>query len=49
MSDDGAPQFLNDVDAQRTRSLDCVETVLAETNMTLANLLRLNVYTTDIG
>ncbi|WP_037144768.1 RidA family protein [Rhodococcoides fascians] len=48
MSDDGAPQFLNDMGAQLARSLDCVAAVLAEADMTFANLVRLNVYTTDI-
>ena len=34
--------------AQLTLSLDNMEAVLAEAGMSLANLVRLNVYTTDV-
>ncbi|MFS8104293.1 RidA family protein [Lentzea alba] len=48
MSADGEPQHANDMPAQLTLSLDNMEAVLAEAGMTLANLVRLNVYTTDV-
>ncbi|QYC45108.1 Endoribonuclease L-PSP [Nonomuraea coxensis DSM 45129] len=48
MSGDGKPQHADDMAAQLTLSLDNLEAVLAEAGMTLANLVRLNVYTTDV-
>ncbi|WTW93937.1 RidA family protein [Streptomycetaceae bacterium NBC_01309] len=45
---DGKPQHDNDMGAQLTLSIDNLEAVLAEAGMTLANLIRLNVYTTDV-
>ncbi|NIL86409.1 hypothetical protein RhoFasGS6_03811 [Rhodococcus fascians] len=47
-SDDGSPQHPDDMGAQLSLSLDNMEAVLAEANMSLANLVRLNVYTTDV-
>jgi enamine deaminase RidA (YjgF/YER057c/UK114 family) len=44
---DGAPQHEGDMAAQISLALDNVEAVLAEAGMTLANLVRLNIYTTD--
>jgi enamine deaminase RidA (YjgF/YER057c/UK114 family) len=48
MSDDGKPLHDGDMAAQLARSLDNVAAVLGEAGMTLANLVRLNVYTTDV-
>ncbi|MEV6429433.1 RidA family protein [Nocardia sp. NPDC051463] len=48
MSGDGKPQHAGDMAAQVALSLDNVEAVLAEAGMSLANLVRLNVYTTDV-
>lgn len=48
MSADGEPQYVGDMAAQLTLSLDNMEAVLAEAGMSLANLVRLNVYTTDV-
>lgn len=48
MSPEGKPEHEGDIAAQLTRSVDNLEAVLKEAGMTLANLVRLNVYTTDI-
>jgi enamine deaminase RidA (YjgF/YER057c/UK114 family) len=48
MSDDGKPQHDGDMAAQLALSLDNLEAVLGEAGMSLANLVRLNVYTTDV-
>ena len=48
MSADGKPEHDGDVAAQLALSLDNLEAVLGEAGMTLANLVRLNVYTTDV-
>ncbi|MCW4354059.1 RidA family protein [Hoyosella sp. YIM 151337] len=48
MSDDGKPQHSDDMAAQLALSLDNLEAVLKEADMSLANLVRLNVYTTDV-
>ncbi|MFD3513494.1 RidA family protein [Streptomyces sp. NPDC058657] len=48
MNADGKPQHEGDMAAQLALSADNVEAVLAEAGMSLANLVRLNVYTTDI-
>ncbi|MBZ2195373.1 RidA family protein [Occultella gossypii] len=48
MSADGRPQHEGDVAAQLALSLDNLEAVLGDAGMTLANLVRLNVYTTDV-
>ncbi|WJV51280.1 RidA family protein [Streptomyces flavofungini] len=48
MSDDGKPQHDGDMAAQLALSLDNLEAVLAEADMSLANLVRLNVHTTDV-
>ncbi|MEJ2869826.1 RidA family protein [Actinomycetospora sp. OC33-EN08] len=45
---DGHPQHEGDMTAQAHLSLDNLETVLAESGMTPANIVRLNVYTTDV-
>ena len=48
MSKEGSPQHAGDIAAQLTLSLDNLEAVLDEGGMSLANLIRLNVYTTDV-
>ncbi|MET9578555.1 RidA family protein [Streptomyces sp. DT199] len=48
MSGDGKPRHEGDMAAQLALSLDNLEGVLAEAGMSLANLVRLNVYTTDV-
>ncbi|MCA2179319.1 RidA family protein [Nonomuraea glycinis] len=48
MSADGKPKHADDMAAQLTLSLDNLEAVLAAAGMSLANLVRLNVYTTDV-
>ncbi|WP_405850680.1 RidA family protein [Streptomyces niveus] len=45
---DGKPQHAGDMAAQLALSLDNLEAVLGEAGMSLANLVRLNVYTTDV-
>ena len=48
MSDDGNPQHAGDMAAQLALSLDNLEAVLSDADMSLANLVRLGVYTTDV-
>ena len=48
MSGDGKPQHAGDMAAQLALSLDNLEAILGEAGMSLANLVRLNVYTTDV-
>lgn len=48
MSGDGQPQHDGDMAAQLALSIDNLEAVLGEAGMSLANLVRLNVYTTDV-
>ncbi|WIV62161.1 RidA family protein [Amycolatopsis nalaikhensis] len=48
MDGDGKPQHDGDLAAQLALSLDNLEAVLGEAGMALANLVRLNVYTTDV-
>ncbi|MFF6885922.1 RidA family protein [Streptomyces sp. NPDC012421] len=48
MSEKGEPLHDGDMAAQLALSVDNVEAVLAGAGMTLANLVRLNVYTTDV-
>jgi enamine deaminase RidA (YjgF/YER057c/UK114 family) len=45
---DGNPQHPGDMAAQLELALDNLEAVLAEADMTLDNVVRLNVYTTDV-
>lgn len=47
-SADGKPEHAGDLAAQLALSLDNLEAVLAGAGMSLANLVRLNVYTTDV-
>lgn len=44
----GEPQHDGDLAAQLTLALDNLEAVLAGAGMTLSNLVRLNVHTTDV-
>jgi enamine deaminase RidA (YjgF/YER057c/UK114 family) len=46
---DGNPQHPGDMAAQLELALDNLEAVLGEAGMTLANVVRLNTYTTDVG
>ena len=48
MSGEGLPQHAADMAAQLTLSLDNLEAVLGGAGMTLGDLVRLNVYTTDV-
>lgn len=48
MNGDGEPQHDGDMAAQLALSVDNLEGVLGEAGMSLANLVRLNVYTTDV-
>ncbi|MFJ4426777.1 RidA family protein [Streptomyces bobili] len=48
MSGEGKPEHDGDMAAQLALSTANVEAVLAEAGMSLANLVRLNVYTTDV-
>lgn len=48
MDTDGAPQHPGDIGAQLALSLDNLEAVLAGAGMSLADVVRLNVYTTDV-
>ena len=45
---DGRPVHPGDMAAQIKQALDNLETVLSEAGMTLANVVRLNYYTTDV-
>jgi enamine deaminase RidA (YjgF/YER057c/UK114 family) len=48
MDADGKPQHDGDIAAQLALSLDNLEAVLAEAGMALGDVVRLNVYTTDV-
>ncbi|WP_017591446.1 RidA family protein [Nocardiopsis potens] len=48
MGGDGGPRHAGDMAAQLALSLDNLEAVLGEAGMSLADLVRLNVYTTDV-
>lgn len=48
MDEHGKPRHDGDMAGQLALSLDNVEAVLGEAGMALANLVRLNVYTTDV-
>ena len=48
MSADGKPQHAGDMAAQVALSLDNLQAVLGGAGMSLANLVRLTVYTTDV-
>ena len=46
---DGNPQHPGDMAAQLGMALDNLEAVLDAADMTLANIIRLTVYSTDVG
>lgn len=48
MDGEGKPQHDGDIAAQLALSIDNLEAVLKEAGLSLANLVRLNVYTTDV-
>jgi enamine deaminase RidA (YjgF/YER057c/UK114 family) len=48
MSGEGEPQHDGDMAAQLALSLDNLKAILGEADMSLANLVKLNVYTTDV-
>ncbi|MFC0672553.1 RidA family protein [Brachybacterium hainanense] len=48
MSRDGRPEHDGDIAAQLALAADNLEAVLADAGMSLANLVRLGVYTTDV-
>jgi enamine deaminase RidA (YjgF/YER057c/UK114 family) len=45
---DGTLQHAGDLPAQVSLTLDNIETVLREVGMTLGNVVRINVFTTDV-
>jgi enamine deaminase RidA (YjgF/YER057c/UK114 family) len=45
---DGSPQHPGDMAAQLELALDNLEAIVTAADMTLANIVRLNVYTTDV-
>ena len=49
MDADGNPQHPGDMAAQLELALDNLEAVLAAADMTLADVVRLNMFTTDVG
>ncbi|WP_413332170.1 RidA family protein [Brevibacterium sp. GP-SGM9] len=49
MSVDGRPEHEGDIAAQLALAVDNLEAVLNEAAMSLPNLVRVNVYTTDVG
>ena len=48
MDAEGNPQHPDDIAAQLDLALDNLEAVLANADMTLANVVRLNFFTTDV-
>jgi enamine deaminase RidA (YjgF/YER057c/UK114 family) len=48
MSAEGRPQHAGDMGAQISMALDNLEAVLAGADMSLSNVVRLNIYTTDV-
>jgi enamine deaminase RidA (YjgF/YER057c/UK114 family) len=48
VDENGTPVHEGDMAAQISKALDNVEAVLAGASMTLANVVRLNIYTTDV-
>jgi enamine deaminase RidA (YjgF/YER057c/UK114 family) len=48
VDDEGNPTHEGDMIAQVQASIDNVEAVLREAGMTLADVVRLNIYTTDV-
>ena len=48
VDDDGNPMYAGDIVEQANQALDNLETVLKQAGLTLANVVRLNYYTTDM-
>ena len=48
MDSNGRPQHVGDMGAQLSLAVDNLEAVLVAAGMSLADLVRLNVYTTDV-
>ena len=48
MNADGAPMHEGDMAAQLALTLDNLDAVLAEADMSISNVVRLGVYTTDV-
>lgn len=48
VDENGTPQHAGDMAAQVSLALDNLEAVLGEAGMGLADLVRLNIYTTDV-
>lgn len=48
VDENGAPQHPGDMGAQLSLALDNLEAVLRQAGMELANVVRLNIYTTDV-
>ena len=48
VDDNGSPLHAGDMAAQMNKALDNLETVLKAANMTLANVVKTTVYTTDM-
>ena len=48
VDENGTPVNGGDMTAQVNKALDNLEAVLAKADMTLANVVRLNIYTTDV-
>jgi enamine deaminase RidA (YjgF/YER057c/UK114 family) len=48
VDEEGRPTHVGDMVGQVEASLDAIERVLSEAGMTLADVVRLNIYTTDV-
>ena len=48
VDDDGNPVDAGDMPAQVNKALDNLETVLGQAGLKLSNVVRLNIYTTDV-
>jgi enamine deaminase RidA (YjgF/YER057c/UK114 family) len=48
VDENGTPVNAGDMTAQVNKAMDNLEAVLAQADMTLANVVRLNIYTTDV-
>jgi enamine deaminase RidA (YjgF/YER057c/UK114 family) len=48
LDENAKPQHEGDIRAQTTAALDNLETVLKDAGMTLSNVVRLHIYTTDV-
>jgi enamine deaminase RidA (YjgF/YER057c/UK114 family) len=48
VDDNGTPVHAGDMAAQVNKALDNLETVLKQAGMDMSNLVRLNMYTTDV-